>query len=161
MKIVELFPNLPTIELAGRQRALHFGVLAVGQLEHFYGSIEGVYAAVARAKIRHAKTARGIEPVPAVDDLLQVLWACLLEDAEDHREQLTIPTVRRAMRLDQISAYQALISEAVALASPTPGPTVPGPEATSGLGTGDGPTRGPSATVDGTNGGSFTPISGS
>lgn len=121
MKLVELFPDLPTLELAGRTRHLHFGVLALGQLEHLYGDITAAYQAASRVISGHVHTPEGLRPVPMLDDLTQVLWACLLEDAEDHGETLLIPTVRRALHLDQVATYKELIAQAVAMASPAPG----------------------------------------
>jgi hypothetical protein len=146
--LAQLFPDLPVLEILGRKRLLHYGVLASMRLEMIYGSLDSATAAVSRVILRHEKGPDGVRPIPFQEDLLNLLWGCLLEDAEDAGEVLTIPQVRRAMRLDQMKVYIDAVQLSIVEASPPPNPPGPGQKADA-LGTGVGSIRGASDTANG------------
>lgn len=141
-KLSDIFAVAPVIEL-DKPRKLHMGFLAWMRLEPLYGDFEGLWATIVRLV-----QSKG----PVLEDVLQILWALCLEEAESKNETLTIPDVRRHLQIHRLQEYLALIRQAVAAAVPPQDPPQPGAQAVPGPGAG--PTPGAPGTAVGAASGS-------
>lgn len=161
-KLMDLFPDPPVVKLdKPRQLILKFKTWR--KMEPMFGSFLGTWAAVlrvtnataaamfirtiapdqAQAVIEAAKVLHGQGPI--LDDVVVILWALCLVEAERNGETLTIQQVEDAMRMEDLHEYLQAIKTAVENASPPANPPEPGPQA-GAHGTGEKSTVGAGAT---------------